>query len=110
MRDSDRDTPDSDGDTYVVHHDWDEDDSLSSTVVTAVAAIRNVEPTAIDPLNEAVDPDALNTIFENRHGGAERSGATLTLRLNKCSVTIHGDGRVVVEAPGEAASGGNNVR
>lgn len=106
MTDPDRDGSDPDRDTYVVRHDWDEDDSLSSTVVTAVAAIRNVEPTAVDPLNEAVDPDALNTIFENRHCGTERAGASLSIRLNECVVTIHGDGRVVVEAPGE---GGDDV-
>ena len=105
MTDSDRGGSDPPRDTYVVRHDWDEDGSLSSTVITAVAAIRNVEPTDVDPLNEAVDPDALNTIFDNRRGGAERAGATLSIRLNECTVTIHGDGRVVVEAPGEEADG-----
>jgi hypothetical protein len=101
MTDSNSNGSDSDLDTYVVRHDWGDDDSLTSTVVTAVAAIRNVEPTSVDPLNEAVDPDALNTIFDDRHCGSERAGASLSIRLNDCVVTIHADGRVVVEGPGE---------
>jgi hypothetical protein len=105
MTDSDRNGSDHVRDTYVVRHDWEEDGSLSSTVVTAVAAIRNVEPTAVDPLNEAVDPDALNDLFEDRHCGTERAGATLSISLNDCTVTIHGDGRVVVEAQGRRGDG-----
>lgn len=96
--------PERDGTTgasegYVVRHDWDEDDALSSTVINAVAAIRNVEPTAVDPLNRAVDPDALNAIFANRCDGNERAGASLTIRLNGCRVTVDGDGRILVVPP-----------
>ncbi|WP_135820675.1 HalOD1 output domain-containing protein [Halostella litorea] len=86
---------------YSVVHDWDADDSLAATVVSAVAAVRNVEPTAVEPLNETVDPDALNAIFDDRHNGGDRSGPTLSFRLNGCDVTVHADGRVVVKPPEE---------
>ncbi|NHN48674.1 hypothetical protein G9464_13870 [Halostella sp. JP-L12] len=86
---------------HIVRHDWGEDDSLSATVVTAVAAVRDLEPTSVDALNETVDPDALNALFADSYGGNSRDGATLSFRLNGCDVTVHGDGRVVVRAPDE---------
>jgi len=98
---SDTDSGDTTADTpsYVTEHDWERDESLAATVVSAVAAIRNVEPTAVEPLNETVDPDALNDIFDARHNGGDRSGPTLSFRLSSCEVTIHADGRVVVVPP-----------
>lgn len=84
---------------HVVRHDWEEDNSLSATVVTAVAAVRNLEPKAVNALNETVDPDALNAIFADSYGGNSREGATLSFRLNGCDVTVHGDGRVIVRTP-----------
>ena len=87
---------------HIARHDWERDDSLSATVVTAVAAVRNLEPRAVDALNETVDPDALNAIFADSYGGNSREGAALSFRLNDCDVTIHGDGRVVVRPPSES--------
>ena len=86
---------------HVARHDWEVDDSLSATVVTAVAAVRNLEPRAVDALNETVDPDALNAIFADTYSGNSRDGAVLSFRLNGCDVTVHGDGRVVVRTNDE---------
>jgi len=87
--------------SYSVVHDWNADDSLAATVVSAVAAVRNVEPTAVEPLNETVDPDALNAIFDDRYNGGGRSGPSLSFRLSSCEVTVHANGRVVVRPPDE---------
>lgn len=46
--------------TYHARHEWDNEQSLVTTVVTAVAAVTNADPTDLPPLYETVDPDALD--------------------------------------------------
>jgi predicted RNA-binding protein with PUA-like domain len=38
-------------------------------IIKAVAAISNVDPTALDPLYPAIDPDALDSLFRRKSEG-----------------------------------------
>lgn len=49
------------------------DTSISTTIVEAVAEEAGVDPTALPPLYERVDPDALDTLFEPASGGFSRT-------------------------------------
>lgn len=81
-----------------VWHETLDSGSLSTTVVTAVAKAAGAEPTALPPLYEAIDPDALDKLLG---GGLGRSGGHdgfLTFTYADYSVTVHADGEIVVHA------------
>lgn len=53
-----------DGDGGFTPGPFDRDDPPGSRVVSAVAWLEDVEPTALSPLQESVDVDAMNRLFE----------------------------------------------
>lgn len=76
---------------------------ISNTVVTAVARAKGVDVLDLDPLYDAVDPDALNRLFDA--DGPDRSNALeLSFSMAGCDVLVRGEGEVVVTPP-EPADG-----
>ena len=71
--------------------DWNETPP-SVAVVRLLSVALNCDPTAIEPLGETVDPDALDRLFPSMDDGSE-------LEFTHCelSVRLHGDGRAAVE-------------
>ena len=71
-----------------------EEPTLSERVIYKLAAAQNVRPVKMDwPLNDSVDPDALDALFAPRHDGTPRTGSG--------SVEFSSNGyRVVVEKNG----------
>jgi len=49
-------------------------ESVSIDVIETVAASRNEDPTALPPLHEHVDPEALDSLFRETPHGRERTG------------------------------------
>lgn len=92
--DDDEGSPDGEG---VIRAEFDWSSKVPSTaVVEAVAIASDREPTAIEPLYGAVDPDALDALVRSDatdSGGAE---ATVSFSFAGHDVTVHGDGTVVV--------------
>ncbi|WP_313696265.1 HalOD1 output domain-containing protein [Halorarum halobium] len=73
------------------------DESVAEAVVTAVAATLDKDPMTVEPLNSAVDPDALNALFGDRMNGRSRGlDGGVFFKLDGCGVTVHSDGQVVV--------------
>lgn len=68
-------------------------ESPSVRVLEAVAAIRNNDPTDLAPLDEYIDPDALNAIFEPTAAKAGTHGS-LSFSYEGLLVIIHSDGEV----------------
>lgn len=68
----------------------------SICVVETVADALETDPTELGPLYEAVDPDALDRLFEAPHRFAS---GRVTFRFEGCNVTVDADGWVVV-SPG----------
>lgn len=77
---------------------WTAETPLSVAVVEAVAEATGRDPTEIEPLNEYIDPDALNDLFEPRSDG-DRSEATVSFPLEDHLVIVRGDGTIVVRSP-----------
>lgn len=79
------------------HYDWDGEDSPSIAVAEAVAAVTNRSVTALPPVQEVVDADALDTLV--------RSGDPLAVRATidyaGTDVTVTGDGRIRVSTRSE---------
>ena len=68
----------------------------SIAVIEMVAAACDTEPTQLGPLYEAVDPDALNSLVRSTGYGPAADGSTVKFEVADRSVTVHGDGAVVV--------------
>lgn len=75
------------------------DEQLSTKVVERVAAFKGTESVELDPLYEAINPDALNHLFTNPNG-ADRSGR-ITFAYCGCEVVVEDDGQVLVQGPPE---------
>lgn len=65
----------------------------STAVVEAVARATGRDPTTLDPLYEAIDPDALDRLIRS---SADRSGdATVRFSYLDCRITVRTDHVVV---------------
>ncbi len=75
----------------------DPEESPAEGVVSVVAAVTGADPTRMEPLYEAIDPDALDRVFDSTGGDpGESPGTRVRFRYRGCVVTVHGDGRIVV--------------
>lgn len=91
---------DADADLYRVSHDWTSDADVTTTIITAVAAITDSPATDIAPLYEAINPDALNTLYAPTQTGERRTGGgCTTLTVHGCTVTLYWDGEIEIEPP-----------
>lgn len=71
---------------------------VSTTVVLAISSLAGIDPTELRPLNDVVDPDALN---QHVHEIRERD-AELSFCYHGYRVTVRGDGHIelaVIEGP-----------
>lgn len=59
-------------------------------ILTRVAAIRDVEPMALPPLQETIDVDALETLLDDQFSG------TCTFTYADCEIRIGGRDRIRV--------------
>lgn len=82
---------------YHVYHDATSPRPLSETLITAVAVIRNIDPTVESiPLTDAVDPDALDLLFTDTHGGKERSKGYVVFTTVGLEVFAHANGHIFI--------------
>jgi len=83
----------------ITHHcDWTEDDPALATV-EALAVARNCEPTDCPPLYDAVDPDALNALFD----GTQPPAVEVSFTYAQFDVTVAGTGTVTVRPTDDGA-------
>lgn len=71
--------------------------STSSEVIRTVSVHANKEPEALPSLNDAIDPDALDSVFGPRANGTPRRGGTLVFPYAGYRVRVIGNREVEVE-------------
>lgn len=82
---------------FHAQHEWDRGEPLDMTVVTVVSAVTGTAANEMDPLFDAVDPDALNEIFAPIGGRKVRAeGGCVAFTLEGCDVSVYWDGEIVV--------------
>lgn len=75
----------------------DPDEPPSRSVIRAVAAVNGTDPVQMRPLYDAIDPDALDRMFDEAPGRPHPlPDGAVSFRFNDCDVTVYGDGRTVV--------------
>ncbi|GAA0672710.1 HalOD1 output domain-containing protein [Natronoarchaeum mannanilyticum] len=70
-----------------IEREWDDETPPSAALVRAIADARDVEPTDLPPLYDAVDADAMDALVGERD-------VTMTVEYHGFLATIHGDGRL----------------
>ena len=75
---------------------WTAERSVSEQVVQAVARVSGSSVTEIEPLNDAVDADALNNLFSAKLDGSMRRGGYLAFEYANYFVTVFASGRIEV--------------
>ncbi|MFC4549859.1 MULTISPECIES: HalOD1 output domain-containing protein [Halorussus] len=77
-----------------------DDLDLTAAIVAAVSEISDCDPVGEGPtLYDAVDPDALDKLFADRHDGAPRTGGRVVFDVQGCRVEVHADGCHLVYGP-----------
>ena len=67
----------------------------SHGVIRAVAAVKGVEPTALDPLYDFIDPDALDAMFDDTAGPRE-SNVRVSFWIDDLEIEVSEERRVTV--------------
>lgn len=62
-------------------------------VVTTVSELADASTTDIQPLNEAIDADALDTVFGSRYGGRGGIDATVAFAYEGYWIEVSASGR-----------------
>lgn len=83
--------------TYHAHHDWEDSQSLSTTVIEAVGVATDTDPVQMDPLYEALDPDALDALFRPRSDDGPRANGQVVFSLDGHDVAVHSHGNIIVD-------------
>lgn len=71
-------------------------EKYSQRVLQAVATVENADPTDLPPLYEAIDPDALNALFQTDNG-AQTAVDHVRFHYAGHTVVVQGDGRINVD-------------
>ena len=74
---------------------FDADESPSHGVVRAIAAVKGIEPTDVDPLYDFINPDALDPLFDDATEAGE-SDTRVSFRIDDLEVEVSGDRRITV--------------
>lgn len=89
--------------TYRICHDLRSDESVTVTVVRAVAIVTNTPPMDFDPMFETIDPDALNRLFNGPSGDSPQDSNWVSFRFNDCAVQVSASGTIEI-TPDEDAN------
>lgn len=81
--------------TYFTH-DWNDDDSLTNEIVSAVAELTGKNELDVERVYDRLDPDSLNSLFAETAAGRTAEDGLLVFTLEGCTVTVHGSGVVIV--------------
>jgi hypothetical protein len=80
-----------------------ENETLTESIVLAVADAVETDPLDLEPLHDSVDPDALDQLFPPASVDVDSVRGRVEFRYADCDVTVHADERVVV-TPIDAAA------
>lgn len=83
------------GERISVRYDIDRSELPSTTVVMAIADAMGVEPDALPPLYDRIEPDALDDIFLTAKRAA--CDVLVAFSFDRCEVTVESNGVITVE-------------
>jgi CheY-like chemotaxis protein len=85
--------------TEVGTFDWAETPCVSITVIEALADRTDLDPITCAPLNDTVDPDALDALVTSAAGDEDGTEMVVRFRFDEYVVRVSSDGTVEYESP-----------
>lgn len=82
---------------YVLSPDSSPDGSLSAAIVEAVADREDCNPTEIEPLYDAINPDALNALFFDSAQSSSRINGEISFEYCGYLINVTSDGRITID-------------
>lgn len=73
--------------------------SLGQRIVERVSDAEGVDPLELDPLYTAINPDALDSLFQTRLASSDGLGGELRFEYHDYEVRVTADGRVTLADP-----------
>lgn len=78
--------------------DWSET-TPSNAVVETISAVSSREPTALTPLYESIDPDALDMLVQSTDEKDYVESVNISFTFDDVYISVYGSGKVAVELP-----------
>lgn len=85
-----------DRDTHHLHHEWTEAEPVSEKVVTAIAEYEEEDADALPPLEDAVNPTALDTLFGSTAEDACAAGC-VTFSYFGYTILVQSTGQIIIK-------------
>lgn len=84
----------------MVNHEFGGPAELTTTLAHAVSDVTGIDVTDTGfTLNDYVDPDAMDNLFQPKPDGTPRTNGSLNLTILGCQVVIHSTGEIVITPP-----------
>ena len=84
--------------THHVFHDWDGVESVSETIVDAIATYENTQRSDLPTLDSSINPDALNHLFGSTDDDPP-NGGTVSFSYAGYVVLIMSTGQILIRKP-----------
>jgi hypothetical protein len=94
-------TADTETNLATVRHEWRQSGDPSVALVEAVAAATDRTVTDLPPLQQSIDPDALDALLT----GNQSSEVSISFRYADTAVSIHRNGSIELQVDGSSAQG-----
>ena len=96
---------DPDANVYRIEYEKQDIEPVSTAVAKAVAVLTDTKPDGLDPLYDAIDPEALNHLFSFDTDSFQRpANSQVTFTSNECQITIFWTGLIEIEPPADSQS------
>lgn len=96
--------------TYVVKHEFGGSKELTTTLAHAISDVTGVDVTDTGfTLNDYVDPDALDRLFEPKSDGTPRLNGSVNFTIWGYQVSIFSNGQIIITPPQRAGNQGPAV-
>lgn len=85
---------------YFVQHDFDGSAELTTTLAHAISDVTGIDVTDTGfTLNDHVDPEALDRLFEPKADGTPRTNGHVSFTIWGYQVTVYSNGQIAVVPP-----------
>lgn len=83
-------------DTHHLHHEWRGEESVSEKVVDAIAEYEGEDTDTLPPLENSINPTALDTVFGSTSDDACKAGC-ITFSYFGYTVLVQSTGQIIIK-------------
>lgn len=91
-------TYDEETETHYLDLERDQESSLATTLVLAVATISDTDPAELPVLNDIINPEALDAFFAIESDEPDVDPNRVGFNYSAYQITVYGDGQVVIRS------------